>query len=77
MINNPQSGWGALYFDNAIDFEEFGVLHEENAKPKTGTKGGYTEHRFFKRVISENIEAFEEDGLMPLERQKPKGAKGG
>ena len=40
-------------------------------------KFGYTEHRFFKRVISENIEAFEEDGLMPLERQKPKGAKGG
>ena len=24
---------------NKLDFEEFGVLHEENAKPKTGTIG--------------------------------------
>ena len=31
---------------NKLDFEEFGVLHEENAKPKTGTKGGRPEKAF-------------------------------
>ncbi len=40
-------------------------------------KMGYKEHRMLKRVIAENIEAFNEYGLMQLEVQKPIGKNGG
>ena len=39
-----------LISDNAIDFEEFGVLRFENAKPKAGSKGGRPEKGY---IISE------------------------
>lgn len=39
-----------LISDNSIDFEEFGVLRFENAKPKAGSKGGRPEKGY---IISE------------------------
>lgn len=38
---------------------------------------GYREHRMIKKVITDNIEAFNEYGLMQLELTKPVGDKGG
>lgn len=38
---------------------------------------GYREHRKLKEVISANKEAFEDLGLLPMEREKPTGKEGG
>lgn len=38
---------------------------------------GYTEHRLLKRVISSNIDAFNDFGILHLDVQKPKKATGG
>lgn len=38
---------------------------------------GYNEHRKLKAVISDNISAFNDIGLLPMERQKPTDKKGG
>lgn len=40
-------------------------------------KMGYKEHRTLKRVVSENIEAFNDIGLMHLDVHKPTGKAGG
>ena len=40
-------------------------------------KMGYKEHRTLKRVISDNLEAFDEIGFMHLDVQKPNNNKGG
>lgn len=40
-------------------------------------KMGYNEHRKLKAVINSNIEAFEDLGLLPFQRQKPSKKTGG
>ncbi len=58
------------------------IVKINNDKPVVSTfdlfsKMGYKEHRVLKRVISDNIDHFQEYGFLHMEVQKPKGKEGG
>lgn len=61
--------------------EKLVALHNE--EPRISTFDifndlGYSEHRFMKRIVSDNKEHFSDLGFLPLERTKPKkGSRGG
>jgi len=59
-----------------------GIVKINNDKPVVSTfdlfsKMGYKEHRVLKRVISDNLDYFQEYGFLHMEVQKPTGKEGG